>query len=63
MFLQTENLEENGFVLIDELEHKDLLPFIQKYMKEKTRYVVFYYFFNVLYNFTRSRFDSSIIYY
>jgi hypothetical protein len=49
MFLQTENLEENGFVLLDELEHKDLLPFIQKYMKEKTRYVVFYYFCNVFF--------------
>lgn len=49
MPLQPDTLKENGYILLDELEHKELLPFIQKYMKEKTFFVAFYYFCNVFF--------------
>jgi hypothetical protein len=49
MLLTPDTLKENGYVLIDELDHKELLPFIQKYMKEKTFYPAFYYFCNVFF--------------
>jgi hypothetical protein len=39
---------ENGYVLIDRLVHKELIPFIQKYIKTKTRYSILYVVCNIM---------------
>ena len=46
MKLKPDELSENGYVLLDELSHKELVPFLQKYMKKRTKYSVFYYISN-----------------
>lgn len=48
MNLKPEQLREKGYVLLDKLEHKELVPFIRTYMKKRTRYSVFYYMINTL---------------
>lgn len=48
MNIKPEELEENGYVKLDELGHKELVPFLQKYMKKRTKYVLIYYFSNLL---------------
>lgn len=46
MKIKPEQLTDHGFVLLDKLEHQDLVPFIRTYMKKKTKYSVFYYLSN-----------------
>ena len=46
MKIRPDQLTENGYVLLDELGHKELVPFIQAYMKKRTKYVAFYYLSN-----------------
>lgn len=41
-------LAQNGYVLIDKLGHKDLIPFIQTYIKKRTNYSAFYYACNFI---------------
>jgi len=48
MKLKPEELLQNGYVLMDELGHQNLVPFIQTYMKKLTFYSVFYYISNLL---------------
>jgi hypothetical protein len=48
MKLQPEALAQEGFVLMDELEHQDLMPFIQQYIKRKTQATILYYAVNIL---------------
>lgn len=48
MKIRPEELSENGYVLIDSLGHKELVPFIQTYMKKRTRYSIIYYFCNII---------------
>ncbi len=48
MKIKPEELSENGYVLIDSLGHKELVPFIQTYMKKRTRYSVIYYLCNII---------------
>lgn len=48
MNLQPEELEKNGYVLLDSLGHKDLTPFIRTYLGKRTRYSVLYYLSNLL---------------
>lgn len=48
MKIKPEELSENGYFLLDELGHKELVPFIQNYMKKRTKYSVFYYVINFL---------------
>lgn len=48
MKLRPEELTENKYVLLDQLGHKELVPFIQTYMKKRTKYVFFYYACNIL---------------
>jgi hypothetical protein len=43
MKIEPDKLAENGYVLLDRLEHKELVPFIQTYMNKWTKYSVFYY--------------------
>lgn len=48
MKIEPVELEERGFVLLDKLEHDDLIPFIQKYLRERTRFSILYLIFNVI---------------
>lgn len=48
MELKPEELEENGYVLLDQLDHRELVHFIRIYLKKRTRYSVFYYCCNLL---------------
>jgi hypothetical protein len=48
MKINPEELTENGYVLLDKLEHNELVPFIQTYMKKWTKYSVSYYTINLL---------------
>lgn len=48
MKIRPEELSSNGYVLIDSLAHKELVPFIQTYMKKRTRYVIIYYLCNLI---------------
>jgi hypothetical protein len=48
MKIRPEELTENGYVLLDKLEHNDLVPFIRLYMKKWTKYAVFYYLCNLI---------------
>lgn len=48
MKIRPEELTENGYVLLEELGHKDLVPFIRNYMNKRTKYAVFYYLINFI---------------
>lgn len=48
MKIRPEELTENGYVLIDKLVHKELVPFVRNYMKKLTKYSVFYYICNLI---------------
>ena len=43
MNLKPEELRENGYVLLDEMNHADIVPFVKKYMRKKTRSSSLYY--------------------
>ncbi|REK05652.1 MAG: DUF3267 domain-containing protein [Bacteroidetes bacterium] len=48
MKIRPEELTENGYVQLDKLGHKELVPFIRAYMKKRTKYSVFYYLSNII---------------
>lgn len=48
MKIRPEELEEKGYAKLDELDHKELVPFIQTYMKKRTKYSVTYYISNLI---------------
>ncbi len=48
MKIRPEELTDHGYVLFDQLGHKELVPFIRTYMNKRTKYAVFYYLSNVL---------------
>lgn len=48
MKIKPDDLTENGYILLDKLEHKELVPFISTYMKKRTQYSIFYYLINFL---------------
>jgi hypothetical protein len=48
MKIKPEELENNNFILKDKLEHKEMIPFVQTYIKKKTKYTYLYYFSNIL---------------
>lgn len=48
MKIKPEELEEKNYVLIDKLGHKELVPFIQTYIKKRTKYAIFYYVCNFI---------------
>jgi hypothetical protein len=48
MKITPDELTENGYVLLDKLEHNELVPFIRTYMKKWTKYSVFYYVSNFI---------------
>ncbi len=48
MKIRPEELAENGYELLDQLRHQELVPFIGTYMKKRTKYSVLYYLSNFL---------------
>ncbi len=48
MKIRPDELTENGYTLLDKLEHKELVPFVRTYMKKRTKYSVFYYLSNIV---------------
>lgn len=48
MKISPTELTGHGYVLIDKLEHQELVPFIRTYMKKRTRYSIFYYAANMV---------------
>lgn len=48
MQITPEQLEKEGYVLHLKLEHDEIVPFIQTYMKKRTYYARFYFLCNVL---------------
>jgi hypothetical protein len=48
MKIGPDELTENGYALINKLEHDELVPFISTYMKKRTKYSIFYYLINFL---------------
>lgn len=47
MKLKPEQLIDKGYILLDSLEHKELIPFINSYLYKQTRFSFFYLFGNV----------------
>lgn len=48
MNIQPEELKEKGYVLLDTLDHKELVPFIKTYIRKRTRYSIFYKASNIV---------------
>ena len=48
MKISVEELADSGYVVLDELKHRELAPFIRTYMKKRTKYSVFYYLSNFM---------------
>ena len=48
MKLSPAELSDKGYVLLDELGHKELVPFIQLYLKKRTKFSLFYYLSNFI---------------
>jgi hypothetical protein len=42
MEIKPEELEQEGYVLLDKLEHQELVPFIRKYINTRTLYSSLY---------------------
>ena len=43
MKLKPEELEENGYVLLDEMNHAEIVPFVKKFLHKRTWFSSFYY--------------------
>jgi hypothetical protein len=48
MEISPEELKESGYIQLDEMKHDDIVPFLQKYMKKRTAYSIFYYISNLI---------------
>jgi len=48
MKIKPEELEQQGYLLMDNLGHRDIIPFVKKYIKTKTFYSVLYKLINVI---------------
>jgi hypothetical protein len=48
MQLKPEELESNGYVLLDKLDHLELVPFVRKYINTRTVFSTFYIVSNFL---------------
>lgn len=46
MKIKPEELSANGYVLLDQLGHKELVPFIKTYINKRTYYSYFFYLIN-----------------
>ncbi len=48
MKLTPEELKEKGYVLLDQLDHRELVPFVRTYLNKKTKSSIFFYLCNLL---------------
>lgn len=48
MKIRHDDLKENGYILLDVLHHKELVPFIRTYLKKGTLFTWFYYLANLI---------------
>jgi hypothetical protein len=48
MQLSPEELPENGYVILDKMDHLELVPFVQAYLKKSTFYSIAYFLANAL---------------
>ncbi len=48
MKLRPDELSATGYVLLDKLGHKELVPFIRTYLKKRIKYTVFYCLSNII---------------
>ncbi|MBK7811587.1 MAG: DUF3267 domain-containing protein [Saprospiraceae bacterium] len=48
MQLKPDELIQNHYVLLDNLGHKELVPFIRTYLKKRTKYTFIYYLSNLI---------------
>lgn len=48
MNLTPDQLPENGYTLIDALDHKELVPFVRTYIKKRTKFAILYYLCNAI---------------
>ncbi|MBD1364109.1 DUF3267 domain-containing protein [Mucilaginibacter sp. ZT4R22] len=48
MQLSPEELPENGYVILDKMDHLELVPFVQAYLKKSTLYSIAYFAANAL---------------
>ena len=49
MRIRPEELVEKGYVQLDALEHKELVPFIRTYINKRTKYSAIYYLGNIIF--------------
>ncbi len=47
MIIKPEELKQNGYELFDKLDHKELIPFVKKYLNKWTLTSVLYYSLNI----------------
>lgn len=47
MIIKPEDLKQNGYELFDKLDHKELIPFVKKYLNRWTLTSVLYYSLNI----------------
>jgi hypothetical protein len=48
MKLTPESIEESGYILLDRLDHKELIPFVRFYLNKRTTISIFYTLCNLL---------------
>ncbi len=48
MKIRPEELTEKGYILLDKLEHKEVMPFIKRYLNKRTYTSFFYYAINLV---------------
>lgn len=48
MNIKPDELTEKGYVLLEKLDHNELVPFIRTYINRRTKYSILYYFFNAI---------------
>ena len=48
MIIKPEELKQNGYELLDKLDHKELIPFVKKYLNRWTLTSILYYGLNLV---------------
>ena len=48
MKIRPEELDDNDYILLEKLDHKELILFVRTYLKKRTKYAMFYYFANLI---------------
>ena len=61
MKLKPEELQENGFVLLDRMDHSGLVPFVKKFLNKRTWFSLIYYL-SVIFSFALLLFFATKLY-